>query len=105
MPSAFIAVWTFDLKEGDPSMMQPKPRRWPTRRRRTSKLDALDLAPFSPTAPCQQQPALGIDELIAFLGDRDEAFRMLRALRIPAYDPEQPVRVPLDRVLAWQAQR
>jgi hypothetical protein len=79
--------------------------RWPTRPVRTGKLDALDLAPFRPTAPCQPppQPALGLAELIAFLGDRDEAFRLLRALRIPAYDPAHPVRVPVDRVRAWQA--
>jgi hypothetical protein len=85
-------------------MTQPKPRRWPSRPRR-GKIDALDLAPFRPTAPCQPQPALGIDELIAFLGDRDEAFRMLRALRIAAYDRARPVRVPVDRVRAWQAQQ
>jgi hypothetical protein len=54
-------------------------------------------------AELPSQPALGVDELIAFLGDRDETFRMLRALRIAAYDPARPVRVPINRVRAWQA--
>jgi hypothetical protein len=93
-------VRSFATKE---IMTQTRPRRWPTRPRRTSKLDALDLAPFRPTAPCEPQPTLSLDELIAFLGDRDEAFRLLRVLRIPAYDPERLVRVPVDRVRAWQA--
>jgi hypothetical protein len=85
--------------------MQTKPRRWPTSPRRTGKVDALDLSPFRPTAPCQPQPALGLAELVAFLGDRDDAFRLLRALRIPACDRARPVRVPIERIRAWQAQQ
>lgn len=87
-------------------MTQPKPRRWPSRPRRTGKLDALDLAPL-PSDGSLPAAAHARSRRAdrAFLGDRDEAFRLLRALRIPAYDPERPVRVPVDRVRAWQAQR
>jgi hypothetical protein len=45
-------------------------------------------------------PRLGLDELVAFMGDRDEAFRLLRRLRIPCCDSTRPVRVQIDRVRA-----
>ena len=51
------------------------------------------------------QPSLSVAELALFLdGDRDLAYRVLRLLRIKAYG-DQPPRVPVGRLQAWERRR